>query len=165
MSRDVNVQQVRGAREAGEADATALQPGALTGYENHQWTFTGNGVITPTDVMGRIIEIDAQRQPELTPFVRNQDAARLSAAFMLQRMNAQLPDRSPDSPVPENVQFHATGGPTLKALLAPFANNLDRLREAVAAAGNGDGTVGEVGNKMTGRVRTPGLGLPTDPRV
>jgi hypothetical protein len=95
-------------------------------------TFTGNGVLTPTDVMSRAIAIYSGRDPTLKQFAATRDAAYLAAHESL-AANPKL-SRNPDRPIPEGERFVAGGVGDLKALLAPFVNNLGKLRELVADA-------------------------------
>lgn len=164
MADNYMVNRVGGARQPGEAqDAAALTPGALTGYDDHEWSFTGNGTTTPTEVMLRVIEIERDREPFLGGFVGSRDAAQLAAQQNLLRANPHL-SRNPNEAVPENQQFVADTT-NLKALLAPFANNLEALRHAVAAAEASAATPESAAARTVGNVASLGLRLPTDPRI
>jgi len=121
------VQQQRPAEAQGPQ-----QQGELQIYED-QIAFVGNGVNTPAEVMERAIEIFAQHDPSLEPFVKMREAAFFAAQASLSQQNPKLAE-SPDEPIPAGEQFTAGGVSDLKQLLAPFKNNLAALREQVAEA-------------------------------
>lgn len=163
MSQNIEVQNVKGVQNQNEVDQSHLNPGALTGYEDGAWVFTGNGQTTPTQVLQRIIEVESEHEAELQPFRGSQDAARFAALQNLRKAYNQHLDMSgPDAAVPKNEQLNVEGGKSLKQLLAPFKNNIATLRQAVANMAGQNSGMAPRNNAVTGNVRSQGLALPID---
>lgn len=135
----------------------ARDPGAFTYFEDRQIVLTGNGIATPTDAMRRAMELDAEQDADMEPFAASHDAHVFAAQRNLQQYNPHLKDLGAEQPVPEGQQFYAQAGAELKALLAPFKNNLGALRQLVAESGSAMGGK----SRTTGHgVYSQGLGLP-----
>jgi hypothetical protein len=159
--------QVSRTNQADEVDpqfeARSLQPGALTG-KGDDWKFTGDGVTTPAQVMGRIIDIEAKENKDIRPYAGNKLAAYHAAAENLRTDNTHL-NQDPNKAVPMGEQFYATGGMSLKDVLGTLAKNIDKVRAMVDASSVG---LGDGENKAIGTVRRNAAsirGLPTDPNI
>ena len=150
-----NAQAVDRTGSGGDTD-----PGTLTYYNDDTCQFAGNGETTPATVMSNIIQYYAKKDAELQPFVGNRDAASLAALNALDTQNQHLKGLSADDPIPTGELFHANGGNSLKALLAPFVENLDKLKGAVQALENR--SLSERDNRYIGRVAPGGLTLPVE---
>jgi hypothetical protein len=152
------VQKAGGPRVAGDdLPPSALEHGALTLFDDNEAVFTGNGVTTPTDVMARVIELNADTIDALKVFVDAREAHVFAAQRNLLMHNPHLRGQDAERPVPAGQQFFARGGDDLKALLAPFKNNMGALREMV-----GDARTGLGGRSTTTGhgVHSRGLDLP-----
>ena len=161
MSQQLSgVTTAQGTRDVQGLDATAKEPGALTMFQDGEVVYTGDGSGTPNQVCARAIELTAQQDAEMRPFVGLQDANTAAARQALAKNNQHLRMTDPNSPVPRGEQFYVQTS-DLKKLLAPFAKNLDKLREFVAASADGGFEVGG-SNKFGGNVRSKGLPLPID---
>jgi len=152
------VKQAAGPRVAGDQlPASALEHGALTLFDDNEVVFTGNGVNSPADVLGRVIEISAQKDEAFMAFVQSRESHIFAAQKALQEQNPQLKGQDPEEAVPAGQQFFARGGADLKSLLAPFKNNLGALRQIVADQRTAMGGR----SKATGHgIFSQGLGLP-----
>ena len=95
--------------------------------------------------------------------VESHDAAALGARLVLQQ-NPEFAGCVPDDVVPHGRQVNMSGD-SLKALLKPFASDegIKQLRSALETM-SFDGA-GKAESRVTGQVRSKGLGLPTDPRI
>lgn len=151
------VGRAQGTANRGDLPADALEPGALTMFDDGGVVFTGNGVNSPADVCARIIALEAQHIPELVPFVGVPDAAVYVANNSLAQQNQHLKGQEADTAVPAGKQFYTSGGVDLKALLAPFKNNLDSLRQIVADANVG---INSSSTTTGAGIYSKGLGLP-----
>ena len=126
------VKRAEGVRGTGDQlSAAELEKGALTKFDDGKAVFTGNGTTTPADVMSRLIALEVDDDPSMAVFAEGREAALYTASQALITNNPQLEDKNPESPVPVGEQFYANAGDDLKALLAPWKNNLSALRDLV----------------------------------
>lgn len=133
------VTRAQGARIGDQLPASALESGALTTFDDGEAVFTGNGVNTPAQVATRLIELESQRDPWFNTFAGAREAGVLVARQSLEQYNPHLKNQSADEPVPQGEQFYSRIGSDLKAMLAPFKENLGALRELVASGATGLG--------------------------
>jgi hypothetical protein len=134
--------QVTRAQEARVGDqlpAYALRSGALTTFEDGEAVFTGNGVNTPAQVADRLIQIEAEKDKSLSVFTQGREAGIFVARQSLELYNPHLKNQNAEEAVPEGQQFYSRVGMDLKAMLAPYKENLGALRELVASGATGLG--------------------------
>jgi hypothetical protein len=150
--------------------ASASKPGTLSKWADEQnneyWEFVGDGSITGTEFVERVIEREAEHQGQgqgqdensdgeeenpLKSLVGNRPFAEHAAAILLGESN-------PNAPIAAG-QVKELSLKQLVNLVSPFVENY--AREYVAK-GNGQGTTPDDHNRITGNVSSMGLTLPID---
>ena len=140
------------------------KPGTLTEWADAQnskyYEFIGNGQITGADLVGTVVNREAQKKESgLQPFDGNQEFARFAANQMLSRGDTKY---EADKPIPKG-QVEEISLKELVALATPFLQKYAesvRAHDGVTPAGGGGSE--EEHRKLTGQLHSVGLTLPLD---
>ncbi len=156
-----NIQQVGGVRDRSDMSGVD-QPGAFTVFNDNSAIFTGDGSITFQGATGHFVGYLAKQDPAMARLAQVAMAAELGARLVLQQ-NPGFAGQKPSDVVPRGAQVNMQGD-SLKALLKPFATEegikkLQSALETMSFEGGGGAS------RVTGQVRSKGLGLPSDPRI
>ena len=168
MSDQISSITRAGASDLDEAqrERMAAQPGALTERPNDVWQFTGDGNITPSQVAGRVMELSANGDSEMTEAAKNDN---VRAAIAQQNINHPSNTRlagtglTPDTAIPSGEPFMLQGGASLKTLVQTIMRNPQFMEQLMQGAQAGSATSGDATSaekKAIGMVRTQGRTLP-----
>jgi hypothetical protein len=153
------IQQATAVRDRSDMQGVD-KPGTFTVFNDNSAVFCGDGSVTFRGATSHFIGYMAKSDSKLARLSDSDDAATLGARLVLQQ-NPTFSGCSPDDAVPRGAQVQMNGD-SLKALLKPYASDdgLKQLRSALESMTFD----AKPESRVTGQVRSKGLGLPTDPR-
>jgi hypothetical protein len=166
MAQNAPVGGVGATKSVSDDKSIPGDPGALEGFSDGSWRFTGDGQTNLSQVAGRMIQIDQSKgefsglNSTATNNLNDPNAARAGAKLIIAQ-NGGLNGMTPETPVP-NGQPVDIEWQTIRGQLKTLANNLDTLKAFVANGGEIAGMDSKTAS-VIGKGRGPGgRGLPID---
>lgn len=156
---------VSGPTSVSDAKALPGEPGALEGFDDGTYRFTGDGIVTLPQIAERVLAAETGRPQgaDLAPLVaQNPFEMAQATARLIQSQNPELLGQPLDKPIGKN-QVVDIEWATVKSALTGLAKNIDKLKEFVAAGSpDSAGGMDRATSRTLGNARTPARGLPID---